>query len=277
MGKACSKAKTLSATLPGRWPAVRRVPRTSVEIWVLTLIQSTIGKSTVGSCMQEALTTIDWQHVGLVVAAAGSSRRFGAADKLLLELDGSALFCHCIRTFSQRICPENIVVVIDWQHAAVFRAAAAAAGLAPDIQFVAGGQRRQDSVGNGLQALPAAVTLVAVQDAARPRTSLALLEACVASAQACGSGVAARPLADTIKHADAAGNVVQTLDRCCLFAAETPQVFDRAVLQHAYAQLQHNAVDVTDDAQAVEMLGLPVTLVKHTGINQKITFPGDLS
>jgi 2-C-methyl-D-erythritol 4-phosphate cytidylyltransferase len=216
--------------------------------------------------------------VGLVVAASGQSSRFGSGkNKLLRLLSGQPVFCHCLRNFLPGLNPANIVLCVSADLRDEFGEALLQAGLPPEIRLVIGGDSRQESVFRGLQALPASVKIVAVQDAARPYSSLGLLRACVESARERGSGVAAHKVTDTIKVAAPDGLVSSTPNRSTLWAAETPQVFQRELLDRAYRQVFASGRDVTDDAQAVELLPSPVYLVEHLAGNAKITYPADLA
>jgi len=213
----------------------------------------------------------------LILAAGGSSRRFGGGqNKLLVHVDGLPLFCHTLQRFLARIPPDNVVIVVPEAEQHRFRAELADTDLEPGAVFVAGGDSRQLSVWNGLRQLPDNVNIVAVQDAARPQTPLELLDKCVASARTRGSGVTARPMTDTVKQAGDDGRVQATLDRSTLWAAETPQVFRRQLLERAYRELWQTGQSVTDDAHAVEQLGEIVYLIPNREPNPKITFPGDL-
>jgi 2-C-methyl-D-erythritol 4-phosphate cytidylyltransferase len=217
-------------------------------------------------------------ELGLVVAAGGAGRRFGAGrNKLLEPWRGRPVFIHCLLELVPLVPPGHAVLVVPAEAEPLFREALDVAGLSARVRLVTGGDERQDSVWNGVRALPPAATVVAVQDAARPQTTAALLAACAESARRCGSGVAARRVTDTIKVAAADGRVLQTPDRATLWAAETPQVFRRDLLERALAAARAAGRRVTDDAQAVEALGEPVFLVENTVPNPKITFLHDLS
>lgn len=219
-------------------------------------------------------------NLGLLVAAAGASRRFGGArSKLLVPLHGHPVFSHCLRTFVPRVvAPRLVVLLVPRRQRHMFEEALAEEeGRIPDITLVEGGESRQDSVCIGLRALPPDATIVAVQDAARPYTTEALLRACAQSACARGSGVAARRVTDTIKIADAHGRVLSTPDRSTMWATETPQVFCRDLLTAGYRKARESGLTVTDDAQAVELLDEPVFLVEHQGRNPKVTYPADLT
>ena len=216
-------------------------------------------------------------QLGLILAAGGSGNRFTAGqNKLMLTWRGLPVFCHCLKNFLPLLNPAHIVLAVPTGMEPMFREQLRQAGLPDDIRIVAGGANRQDSVMNALQALPPAVTLVAVQDAARPCTTMELLARCVDSAVAHGSGVAARRVTDTVKIADAAGRIKATPDRSTLWAAETPQVYRRELLESGYARIAAAGSRITDDAQAVEALGETVYLVENSTPNLKITYPDDL-
>ena len=221
--------------------------------------------------------TLVQEDVGLVVAAGGSGRRFAAGRcKVLEPLAGLPVVAHCLRRFAAVVAPELTVLVVPEGGEARFREALSVLPDAGSISIVPGGALRQDSVAAGLRALPGRATFVVVQDAARPYSSVDLLLRCIRSARLKGSGVAARPVTDTIKVAGPEARVIHTPERTQLWASETPQVFRRCVLAQAYAQIAHAGTTVTDDAQAVEVLGEPVYLVKHEDANIKITYASDL-
>ena len=119
-----------------------------------------------------------------------------------------------------------------------------------------GGERRQDSVRAGLEAL-GACDYVAVHDGARPLVTPELIERGLEAARETGAAAPAVPLADTVKEAGADGIVVRTLDRSRLWAVQTPQVFRYELLMRAHREV---TADVTDDAAMVEALGEPVRL-----------------
>ncbi len=216
--------------------------------------------------------------VGLVVAAAGSSSRFGPErNKLLEDFRGLPLFCHCLRNLTSVVPAENVCLAVSAQQRDVFAAALQKSGLPLDERHLLnGGESRSATVSRCLQHLPQHVQLAAIQDAARPFTTAALLESCVDSARRTGSGVAARRVTDTIKQAQADGRVLNTLDRNTLWATETPQVFNLELIRDAYDRVLTRGSTVTDDAQAAEIAGHDVYLVEHETTNIKITYTTDL-
>lgn len=151
----------------------------------------------------------------------------------------------------------------------------------PRVRAVEGGAERSDSVRAGLRALRVRADerdWVLVHDAARP---------CLAHAELAGlidvlredevGGLLAVPLVDTLKRADESGRVAQTVSREGLWRALTPQMFRFSVLIRALNEAENNRAAVTDEAQAVELLGLRPRLVAGSPDNIKITLPEDVA
>ena len=212
--------------------------------------------------------------LGLVVVAGGASRRFGKANKLFELLSGRSLFLHCLENLTPVVGLSNSILVVPTDAVELFRSK-----LPPPLKglpLIPGGAERSASALNGIQALPPEINYVAIQDAARPFASAHLLEVCFQEAIACGGAIAAHRVTDTIKIASADGFIQETPDRSALWAAETPQVFRRDWITEAYTHCIQNNLPVTDDAQAVQLLGHPVHLVENTACNLKITYPAEL-
>lgn len=145
---------------------------------------------------------------------------------------------------------------------------------APSIDWVAGGAARSESVRNALAAAPGA-DIVVIHDAARPFVTAELIRRCIATIEAGADGaIAAAPVTDTIKEADADGRVERTLDRSRLWSIQTPQAFRAGVLRRA---LEGDVASATDDASLVEALGGDVRIVEAPASNFKITWPEDLA
>ena len=229
--------------------------------------------------MTKGAKTRFWPDAGLVLAAAGSGVRFGSGtSKLFLPLQGKPVFLHALVRFLTVVPPEHVVLVVRPGGENAFRRVLRDAGIEGGgaIRLVSGGETRQQSVIAGLEALPAEVAFVAVHDAARPLATSELLRRCLQSAREHGTGIAARPVTDTIKLVDGTGRVEKTLRRDRLWAAETPQVFAFPLLKAAYAAVENRGIAVTDDAQAVEEYGKAVRLVRADSPNPKITYAYDL-
>ena len=161
-------------------------------------------------------------------------------NKALLPLGGKTVLERSVEAFEGMV--DGIVAVCRRQDEEQVRA------LGINGKIVTGGPSRQESVLNGLRVLPQSAQVVLVHDAARPFVSRETIERCIASAQEFGSGVAAVPVTDTIKRADAHGVVEKTLPRQMLFAAQTPQAFrpqelTRALEMLTAAPVRFSAVD----------------------------------
>lgn len=148
---------------------------------------------------------------------------------------------------------------------------------AAEYEAVVGGASRSESVRNALAAAPDAEIAV-VHDAARPLVTPALVERCLGALYAPGvdGAVAAAPVTDTIKEADASGRVLQTLDRGSLWSIQTPQAFWADKLRSALDVDAEVLAGATDDAGLVEAAGGTVAIVEAPQENLKVTTPLDL-
>ena len=220
-----------------------------------------------------------FNQLGLIIAAGGSSTRFGKGNKLFQMLNDLPVFCHCLKNFLDGGTPAACLLVVPENSHNEFQLLLDRylPALASQIQIIPGGDTRMASVLEGLNTLPANCCYVAVQDAARPLSSANLLQRCLDSARHTGSGIAAHRLTDTIKQATPDGKVLKTLDRNSLWATETPQVFQRELLMKAYQHCHNTQKNFTDDAQLLEETGIPVQLIDNPQPNPKITFPEDLT
>ena len=212
-----------------------------------------------------------------VIVAAGKGTRMGpGVDKLFLEVAGRPVVAHTWGTFDRAACIDEIVVVVRERMQTVFEDLASHCGFTKPHRCVAGGAERQDSVWNGLQAISSFSEIVAIQDAARPCTSVALIAATVQAARETGAAVAAQPVTDTIKESMDGRMVERTLDRSRLWAVHTPQTFRTEVIQRALVAVRERGLFVTDDTAACELIGQAVRLVLSDAPNPKVTRPEDL-
>ncbi len=214
--------------------------------------------------------------IALVPAAGAGSRMQSDCPKQYLPLLGEPLIAHTLRALARESRIALIVVVVspddaywesfdwsEWQsRLRVLRC---------------GGETRAQSVLNGLDALAADTadeTWVLVHDAARPCLPLEALSRLIDAEQhdAVG-GLLAVPVADTLKRADVDGRVAATESRAGLWQAQTPQMFRYGLLKRA---LLAAGADITDEASAIEQLGLSPLLVEADSRNLKITRPRDL-
>lgn len=197
-------------------------------------------------------------------------------DKLFLEVNGCPIVGHTWRVYDECNEVEEIIVVIREAARDAFAALGRKLGLRKKFRLVPGGKERQDSVWNGLAALAASSEIAAIQDAARPCTSPALIAATIAAARESGAAVAAQPVTDTIKESTDGKVVERTLDRARLWAVQTPQTFRVEVIRRALLEVRKRNLIVTDDTAACELIGQAVRLVVSPAPNPKITRPEDV-
>lgn len=209
-----------------------------------------------------------------IVPAAGRGERLGVGTpKALRPLAGTPMLVHAIRALEASRCVDVIVVVAPEEHVASVSALVADVGT--EIHVVQGGETRQSSVARGLIMLPDDVDVVLVHDAARPLVPPDVVASVVAAVQAGHPAVIpVIPVVDTIKKVDDADHVTATVDRSQLRAVQTPQGFQRDVLQRVHADAEIE--DTTDDAGLVEAAGIPVLVVDGHDEALKVTRPLDL-
>jgi len=211
-----------------------------------------------------------------IIVAAGKGTRMGPAlDKVFLELAGKPVVVHTWQRFDQAACIDEIVLVVRDGMQAAFNELARQFHLGKPFRVVAGGAERQDSVWNGLEAISLETGIVAIQDAARPCTSVALIAATVTAAQESGAAVAAQPVTDTIKESLDGKSVTRTLDRSRLWSVQTPQTFRVEIIRHALSEARSRGLLITDDTAACELIGQSVRLVASAEPNPKVTRPED--
>lgn len=222
-----------------------------------------------------------------IILAAGSGTRLAAAGlgrKQFLDWRDRPLFWHSVRAFARtpRVAGLVLVFPVDELEDMTARTAelerVEPQGL--PIVCVSGGERRQDSVRQGLAALPADCRFVLIHDAARPFASPALIHRLVRALdegeQAVIPAVAVKDTVKRSRDLDGREVVAATLPRSELRAVQTPQAFDVGVLREAFARAEELNMSVTDDASLVEAAGGEVRIVEGEDGNLKITTPEDL-
>jgi 2-C-methyl-D-erythritol 4-phosphate cytidylyltransferase len=214
----------------------------------------------------------------LVPAAGGGSRFGGTLPKQYALLAGRPLLARTLDRLRDALDLDGIAVAIAADDLHYDRAIGARDGV---TVLRAGGPARSDTVRNALQALAATCRdddWILVHDAARPCVPHDALARLVAHVEHDATGgLLAVPVADTLKRGDGdvdAPRVLRTEDRAGLWQAQTPQMFRYGVLVRACADPA--ARDCTDEAQAVEAIGLAPRLVRGSQANLKVTFPDDL-
>ena len=198
--------------------------------------------------------------------------------KQYVQLGGRTVLAQAIKPFLDHPGINHVIVVVHVDDAAAY--AAAIAPLVPNSKLLAsvtGGATRQQSVFAGLRACaPLAPSLVLVHDAARPFVSGAVIDRVLGGLADRAGAIAALPLFDTLKRADADGRIIETISRDGLWRAQTPQGFHFEPLHAAHrASAATGGFDFTDDAAVAEWHGLDVTVVLGDAANIKLTTAED--
>jgi 2-C-methyl-D-erythritol 4-phosphate cytidylyltransferase len=219
------------------------------------------------------------RYIALVPAAGGGSRFGGTLPKQYAALAGRPVLACTLDRLRDALDLQSIAVVVAAEDVRYDREIGARTGV---TVLRCGGSTRSESVRNGLQAIAASAASddwILVHDAARccvPHDALRRLVAELGD-DATG-GLLAIPAADTLKRSNGAAHeprVLRTEDRAQLWQAQTPQMFRYGVLVRALANPA--ALVCTDEAQAVEMLGLAPRLVRGSAANIKVTYADDLA
>lgn len=240
--------------------------------------------------MKSSMPSTSPRYFALIPAAGVGARMAAGGPKQYLTIGGRPMLAHTIAAFlaSDSISHTYVVVsaddgLIDGVMATLTgtRDTFAKPGSAARVSVLrCGGATRMDSILNGLQAIEGQVGAgdwVLVHDAARPGLNAALIASLVDTV---GShpvgGLLALPVVDTVKQVGEA--TLATLPRAGLWLAQTPQMFRFALLRDALSAAREGgaAAAITDDASAVEALGLTPLLVEGHPRNLKVTLPRDL-
>lgn len=214
-------------------------------------------------------------RVAAIVPAAGRGERLGpGAPKALREIAGSPMLVYAVKALAASPMVDLVVVAAPADFVEEVRSLVVGPEYGAEVVVVAGGETRSESVARALITLPFDIEIVLVHDAARPLVPVEIVTA-VASAVRDGHAavIPVIPLVDTIKSIDEAGLIRGTVPREQLRATQTPQGFERDLLQRAHAEVEDA---VTDDAGMIESLGIPVHSIEGHAESFKVTRPLDV-
>ncbi len=222
----------------------------------------------------------------VILLAGGRGLRMGNSfsDKVLEPIHGLPLFRYALDVFA-RYLPVRWIVLVHRDQAQKTRIEEALPeDLTQDtgrLRWAVGGETRRDSVAHGLRAVPGKARLVFIHDLARPLVYRDNLEKLTRLALRDGAVGLARRVTDTIKQVETPVKQPEhlhpvDLERDRLWATETPQVFQRDLINHAYQQAREKNLPLTDDLAAVTALGHPISLLENRHPNPKLTTPRDL-
>ncbi|MGD9722266.1 MAG: 2-C-methyl-D-erythritol 4-phosphate cytidylyltransferase [Pirellulales bacterium] len=212
----------------------------------------------------------------VIMAAAGASSRFHDKNykKPFAPLANKAVWLHSAERFVNRADVKQLIVVISPEDREDFQFKFGANTAILGIDVVDGGSERAESVAKGLAHVKADIDFVCVHDAARPCLADEWITTIFEAGERTGAAIFGVPVSSTLKRVTKDHKVQETVSREGLWEAQTPQVFRRQLLLDAHAK--RGNFPATDDAQLVERLGHPVTVVPGSSINLKIATREDL-
>ncbi len=212
-----------------------------------------------------------------IIVAGGKGKRIGAdISKQYLNISGKPIIVHTLKVFEDSSVIDSIIVVchpdeVDFCRQNIIKKF----GFKKIIKIVKGGKERQDSVRNGLNAVPKSYDITVIHDAVRPFVSRSIIKKSVSEARKAGASVVCVPVKDTIKEVSE-GYAAKTLQRQRLWAVQTPQTFKTDIIKEAHKKAFEKGINATDDSSLVEILGCKVKVVEGSYENIKITTPEDL-
>jgi 2-C-methyl-D-erythritol 4-phosphate cytidylyltransferase len=211
----------------------------------------------------------------VILPAAGRSTRFRdqSYKKPFAPLANKAIWLHSAERFLGRSDVVQTILVIAPEDRPDFNLKFSANIAFLGIEVIDGGAERADSVEAALARVKPLADFICVHDAARPCLTDAWIDEIFAAAEKTGAAIFAVPVAGTLKRVGPDRKIEETVARNNLWEAQTPQVFRRELLLEAYAK--RGGLQATDDAQLVERIGHPVTVVPGSPINMKITTKED--
>lgn len=210
-----------------------------------------------------------------VIVAAGSSQRMGM-DKLSVMLDGQPVLVRAANAFEQSPLISETVIVTREDRLAEISELVKTYNLEKVSAVICGGKTRTESAFAGVMALRSEPKLIAVHDGARPFVSQGLIERCVMKASVQYAAIPVLKSTDTLRAIDQKGVLIGTYDRDAVVRVQTPQVFLADLLKGALTDAVQKGMTFTDDAAAVERMGLALQSVEGEEENIKLTTPQDL-
>ncbi len=215
--------------------------------------------------------------VSAVIAAGGIGKRMHIQEnKLFIELLGRPVLSLTVSVFESTELIDEIVLVVPPDEMDRTLSLVKKAGFKKIKNVVSGGQMRQDSVYNGLQAISHDSDIVLIHDGARPFVTKEMIVRAVNEIKTCSAVIVAMPVKDTIKTVGEDGFVMNTLDRELLWQVQTPQVFKKDLIIEAHERAKKVSLQATDDSRLVERLGEKVKVIRGSYENIKITTPEDI-
>ena len=213
--------------------------------------------------------------VTAIIPAAGSSRRMGGGNKLLMELDGMPVLGRTLLALESCEIIREIIVAASEENIVAYAELGKSLGVTKLTKVVKGGATRQESVYRAALEASDQAEYLAVHDGARPLVTADVVQKVCEGAflHTCAAAV---PVHDTIKKVHKDGHIESTVDREDLRAMQTPQVADKSLLIAALQSAIEAGAAVTDECAALERMGARPVITEGSFENIKITTPADL-
>ena len=216
--------------------------------------------------------------VAAIIPAAGKGRRMGHPfPKHYIRLEDRPILAYTIEAFEKCAGVNQVFVVVrSGEEEYCLKEVVERYGFKKVLKIVIGGERRQDSVYNGIKELDEDTDIVVVHDGVRPFVSPELINETVKLAMYVDGVVAALPVKDTIKEISPDGFIKGTPERESLWNAQTPQTFKKRIIEEAFERAFTDNFSGTDESSLVERLGGRVKIIEGSHENIKITTKEDL-
>lgn len=214
--------------------------------------------------------------ISLIIAGAGNSKRMGGVNKQFSKINSVPVIVKSVLAFENFLEIEEILVVAKEEDIPQMRTLCERYKVKKPIKFVIGGQTRQASVKNALNAISMHSDYIAIHDGARPLVENECIQTAIKNALKYKATALAVPVKDTIKVVDKNGFIKDTPDRNALFITQTPQIFEKKLYLKAMNNALEKGLDLTDDCQLVEAIGQNVYITLGSYQNIKITTVEDI-
>jgi 2-C-methyl-D-erythritol 4-phosphate cytidylyltransferase/2-C-methyl-D-erythritol 4-phosphate cytidylyltransferase/2-C-methyl-D-erythritol 2,4-cyclodiphosphate synthase len=217
-------------------------------------------------------------NIAVIVGGGKGTRMNEKVNKILLSLADKPLLYHSIKGFNDHPEIDEIILVINKNDINETEEIIKKYDFKKIKKIIEGGEKRQDSVYNGIKAIDNAKDddVVLIHNAANPFVSEETISKVVKETKDHGAAVAALKAKDTVKEVDEEGFVEKTLDRAKLWQMQTPQAMTYGLAVKAFDSAYEKGFYATDDVSLVEMICRKVKVIETNKENIKITTPEDL-
>jgi len=221
---------------------------------------------------------MDNLYVSAIIVAGGNGKRFGSIEKKqFIEISGKPVLYYSIDAFERCELVSEIILVLPGENLEFYdRSISKIKRFKKVRKIIEGGNKRQDSVYNGLKNVSKKTEIVLVHDAVRPLVNIKLIKRVITESEKSDCAICAIPVNDTVKQSNENYLIEKTIPRNNLWLAQTPQGFKYNLIKSAFQNAYDKKLNGTDESSFVESLGIKPTIVEGSTYNLKITKPEDL-